>query len=623
MDSSGEIASIKKIIKGSSAARLTLQLTKRAANATVDPRIACTIARIMAGGTADSWGLFGDDSSSSDSDSAGEAPVPTCTAALPLPQDALSLVVVFLTPAECATFECSSRSAVVALELVCSEFSRLARRSGESWSALLAFVRQRGARTRRLALGHELGAAIDHDGVLWLCGSAPWALGLGLISATGTPQPLRAALLGGATRCRSVAIGHRHVVVATHAGVVYTFGSASHGQLGRAIHADEPNTPFLDGAGRAVRSACVEPLRAERIVAVAAGACHSLALTSTGALYSWGHDALGQCGVRAALVEAEDVDGLDDGEPNPFRVRHPYIRLLPVEVRQTGRGERAPRIARIGASQSASAAVAATGRLYVAGTRGFSRAERDSARCSARAGLWPVRRSDDCTFAAGDMTAPPRMLRVRRTAAIVSVSSGASASFVLALDADGACWSCGSNECGQLGVGRVDAKRTASPERGVFASVVFADAPTTRIVDVATGEAHALAVDCDGALWAWGDNSRAQCGARADSSSGVISAAICLPRCLALLARGPAASEDAGRSEASEGTAESAYRAVEVAAGDSSSMCRAVQLSDGEESTWAWGDDGDSESCSGLGFGAPALSSDGARVQSHPRRHAR
>ena len=209
--------------------------------------------------------------------------------------------------------------------------------------------------------------------------TAPWARRLALISEVGTPRPLPTALLGGATRCRSVAIGHRHVVVATHAGVVYTYGSASHGQLGRAIHADEPNTPFLDSTGCAVRSACVEPLRAERVVAVAAGACHSLALTSTGALYAWGHDALGQCGVRAAPAEAKV-----DGPPNPFRVRHPYIRLLPAEVHHTGRGERAPRVARIGASQSASAAVTATGLLYAAGTRGFSRAERDGARCSAR-----------------------------------------------------------------------------------------------------------------------------------------------------------------------------------------------------------------------------------------------
>ena len=570
------------------------------------------------------WELFCEESTASESDSDGavETDVPTRSAALRLPQDALSLVVALLAPAECAAFECTSRASILALELACNEISGLGRRCGESWSALIAFARKRAVPTRRLALGHEIGAAIDRHGILWMFGSAPWARRLALISEVGTPRPLPTALLGGATRCRSVAIGHRHVVVATHAGVVYTYGSASHGQLGRAIHADEPNTPFLDSTGCAVRSACVEPLRAERVVAVAAGACHSLALTSTGALYAWGHDALGQCGVRAAPAEAKV-----DGPPNPFRVRHPYIRLLPAEVHHTGRGERAPRVARIGASQSASAAVTATGLLYAAGTRGFSRAERDGARCSARAGLWPVRRRDASTERSSRSGARPpcRTLR-RRAAAIVAVSTGASASFVLACDADGACWSYGSNEWGQLGAQRVGAAGASSPERGGFTRVEFPDAPRARIVDVAAGEAHALAVDRNGSLWAWGDNRRAQCGVGRDATRGAIGAAISAPHCVAVVddvegkSNGSGSGEGGARSEC-EGGARASYRAVAVAAGGSSSMCRAVRSSDGEESTWAWGDDGDSESRSGLGFGDPATSSDGVRVEVRPRRH--
>ena len=551
---------------------------------------------------ASAWTLFTEESSSDDTvDDEPRPPLRPLGDAfiLRLPGDALRLAVAYIDVNDAACFECACRGGQLAVEISCGDRATvLARRQGESWAGLLSFVRARRAsslpRQRGLAMGHQIGASIDQsDGVLTTWGSVPWAQRLGLIAPSGVPRPFPPALIGGATRCCSVAIGHRHLVVATATGRVYTFGSAAHGQLGRKIVADEPGTPFLEeGTGLATRSACVEPLRTERIVAVAAGACHSLAITSTGSLYSWGHDALGQCGHHAANpttdIESEAATASGRSAAGPFGVRHPYIRLLPTEVRIDGSGKRAPRALRIGASQAASAIVTATGLLYVAGTCGFSRAERDAAKRSAGSGLRSAPR-------------PPRALLGKRRAAIVAVSTGANASFILAVDASGACWASGSNSHGQLGLGDRRDRSVLQRVGGRYGIVV---------TDVATGEAHSLAVDRSGGVWAWGDRRRAQCG---DGYRGSYDADSLKPRRLVLREGGVA------------------YRAVAVAADGSSSLCRAVQsdlgaadLEGGEESLWAWGDDGDHDEVSGLGFGAPITTvTTGetlARVQAVPRR---
>ncbi|MCL2745674.1 MAG: hypothetical protein FWE48_01085, partial [Coriobacteriia bacterium] len=82
-----------------------------------------------------------------------------------------------------------------------------------------------------------------------------------------------------------------------------------------------------------------------------------------------------------------------------------------------------------------------------------------------------------------------------------SVSTGETHS--LAVGTDGSLWAWGSNENGQLGIGASFVNFNA-PQRITNS--------TTSWQSVSTGTLHSLAIDADGALWTWGTNDRGQLG---------------------------------------------------------------------------------------------------------------
>jgi alpha-tubulin suppressor-like RCC1 family protein len=87
-----------------------------------------------------------------------------------------------------------------------------------------------------------------------------------------------------------VACGGKHSIVVTANGEVYTWGWNWHGQLGHGDMRDQ----LLAQPIRAL--ALARALTNAYVVAVAAGKEHSIALTNTGAIYSWGGGREGQLG---------------------------------------------------------------------------------------------------------------------------------------------------------------------------------------------------------------------------------------------------------------------------------------------------------------------------------------
>ena len=87
----------------------------------------------------------------------------------------------------------------------------------------------------------------------------------------------------GDCRVSAVACGLHHTLLLSTSGQVFAFGSNSHGQLGVGDLAPR-------GAPAPV------PRIGEKVVRVAAGSYHSVALTVTGRVFTWGNNAKGQLG---------------------------------------------------------------------------------------------------------------------------------------------------------------------------------------------------------------------------------------------------------------------------------------------------------------------------------------
>jgi len=83
----------------------------------------------------------------------------------------------------------------------------------------------------------------------------------------------------------ALAAGHRHTLCLSDSGNIWAWGSNAHGQLGIGGDLERCAEPRL-----------VAALKGSQIVGIAAGADHSLAVTSSGEVYSWGCGDSGRLG---------------------------------------------------------------------------------------------------------------------------------------------------------------------------------------------------------------------------------------------------------------------------------------------------------------------------------------
>jgi len=139
----------------------------------------------------------------------------------------------------------------------------------------------------RAAAGSQHSLFIDGEGRLSSCGSAPsynpGMLGHGegmtrLNTPTRLPSPL------GGERAVSVSAGLMHSLALTADGAVWSWGGGGNGRLG---HGDEQGQLLPKK---------VEALAGRGVVAVSAGSNHNVALTADGAVWSWGDGSYGMLG---------------------------------------------------------------------------------------------------------------------------------------------------------------------------------------------------------------------------------------------------------------------------------------------------------------------------------------
>ncbi len=290
------------------------------------------------------------------------------------------------------------------------------------------------------------------------------------------------AVVPGISDVESVAVS-AHVLAVQRDGSVWAWGPNDHGQLGDT------------DAGERLLPARIEDFSG--LARTTTGQAHSHGLKRDGSLWSWGDNTFGQRGDWATaarttpapvtlLQQVSDVaaggwhtvavesggavwswglndagqlgDGTRDQSQSPVRVREiPDARTVAAGLRH-------------------SLAAAADGSVWTWGdnTRGQLGADGPASR------LAPA--------------------RVQGLNGILAVAAGEAHS--LALSQDGTLWAWGANDRGQLGNGA-----TADSATPVRVGPV-----SGRIVAIAAGRSHSLALTFEGVVWAWGANDRSQLG---------------------------------------------------------------------------------------------------------------
>ncbi|TGZ62756.1 hypothetical protein CRM22_007275 [Opisthorchis felineus] len=106
-----------------------------------------------------------------------------------------------------------------------------------------------------------------------------------------------------------VASGWSHIVGRTDAGEVYTWGRADLGQLGRPTYPSVDSVgPRYDPTPGLVVFDDSENGRPVKIVDVAAGSEHSMALDENGRIWTWGWNEHGMCGILSVTDSDESGD---------------------------------------------------------------------------------------------------------------------------------------------------------------------------------------------------------------------------------------------------------------------------------------------------------------------------
>lgn len=253
----------------------------------------------------------------------------------------------------------------------------------------------------------------------------------------------------------AVACGASHAGAVSDAGALYTWGSSPHGQLG---HGDRATLS---------RRRRVVGLMLHRVVGVACGRAHTLALTAAGELFACGSNEMGQLGLTD--LPAGGLDAM-------------RCALSPIPLAPPGGG--CEGWAAVACGEAHSAAVSTGGHLFTWGKNEDGRL--------GLGGYFEAGRELE-ESGEGDVVASPRRVR-GLTCGVSAVDCGDC--FTAALGVNGHLYGFGGNWAGQLGL-KEDMDECPLPTQ-LLPSVAG------RIVGFSCGAEHMAARSESGELWVWG-----------------------------------------------------------------------------------------------------------------------
>jgi len=314
-----------------------------------------------------------------------------------------------------------------------------------------------------IAVGSAHSLIVTSNGQLYAFGSnGGGELGTTTSAGTGTPEstPTPVTLPGATGGVTQAAAGQYFSLAATSTGQVYAFGMNIQGQLGNLTNAGTPTpnpTPAL----------VTLPGASGQIVQLAAGAEHSLALTSTGQAYAWGDNHYGELGYGSNT-------GTDNPNPTPAQI------VLPA-----GAGP----IVQVAAGSFFTLVLTAAGQVYAFGINNQGQLGNTT---------------NNGLFASN----PARTLVgfPEATGPVVQIAAGKSHS--LALTSTGQLYAFGDNYNGQLGTTTNNNSGAANP----LPTRVTMPAGVGKIIRIAAGDSHSLALTASGQIYGFGHNDKGQLG---------------------------------------------------------------------------------------------------------------
>ena len=304
----------------------------------------------------------------------------------------------------------------------------------------------------QIAAGQSHTAIVTETGDLFMFGAGKSGqLGLFFKFDSTFPTLLDRALFHG-DAVLVVACGIVHTAVLTECGGVYTFGAGWLGQLGHGNKEDQheprrvPATSFND----------------ERVVMLAAGFSHTVALSEEGRVYTWGRGGSGQLGHN--YWGNETAPRLVD--PGRF-------------------GDK--KVVFVSAGGYHTLALTSREQLFTWG-EGFS---------------YQLGHGNNCNKLV------PTLVGAEAFGGSTALTAACGRSHTLVVTRDGALWACGNGAFGQLGLGHMDSRQNL---RQSFVRVGASEFCGVRIAAVYAGHLHSMAVTEDGALWTWGQGDDGRLG---------------------------------------------------------------------------------------------------------------
>lgn len=344
----------------------------------------------------------------------------------------------------------------------------------------------------RLAGGYDHTVILDDHGQAWAVGNNPHGQ-LGHESDDKSNVLTRVTMPEGISFVSVSAYGRHSLALDTH-GHVWSWGNGIHGQLGNGLD---------ESASSPVRVNLPEDIR---IIAIAAGAGHSLAVDAEGRVWAWGFNGQGRLGdgtttnsstpIQVKLPEHVHISAITAGSNHSLAIDSDGIAWAwgnGAGRLGNGRVLRQPVPVKVNMPDQ-------TRFTQIAASTGHSLALDQYGQAWAWGEAWRVDGAGLGDGSSGRHLSPIP-LTLPEGLAFADIDVGASHN--LALATDGSVWAWGRNAEGQLGDGSGSAQSIP---------IAVPLPPNTQIEQIAAGAHHSIALTRDGDVLVWGENEQGQLG---------------------------------------------------------------------------------------------------------------